>query len=154
LDGGIRPLRGAKERLKKSGTKWLDKYFIENFDHADATILEKDKYFLRPPLSRFSADRGMAKSQPQNAVENSRKGIRDDFSAGACGGHRHSRRIHRVILSYGFGSDGHGNADAALSGKLACDFAVKRGRPEAWQCEYKVSTSRNSDAVSDFSILR
>ena len=41
-----------------------------------------------------------------------------------------------VILSYGFGDDGQGNADAALSGKLAWDFAVKRRRPKTWQCEY------------------
>jgi hypothetical protein len=41
-----------------------------------------------------------------------------------------------VILSYGFGDDGQGNADAALSGKLAWDFAVKRRRPKSWQCEY------------------
>lgn len=41
-----------------------------------------------------------------------------------------------VILSYGFGNDGQGNADAALSGKLAWDFAVKRRRPKTWQCEY------------------
>ena len=41
-----------------------------------------------------------------------------------------------VILSYGFGDDGQGNADAVLSGKLAWDFAVKRRKPKTWQCEY------------------
>jgi len=42
-----------------------------------------------------------------------------------------------VILSYGFGDDGKGNADAVLSGKLAWDYAVKkRGRAQTWQCEY------------------
>ena len=34
---------------------------IENFDHADATILEKDEYFPRSSVSRFSANCGMAK---------------------------------------------------------------------------------------------
>ena len=41
-----------------------------------------------------------------------------------------------VILSYGFGDDGQGNADAALSGKLAWNFAVKRRKPKKWHCEY------------------
>jgi hypothetical protein len=67
------PLRGVKERPEKTGR--TDQYFIENFDHADAAVLEKDEYFLRSSVSRFSADHGMAKSKPQNAVGNSRKGI-------------------------------------------------------------------------------
>lgn len=42
-----------------------------------------------------------------------------------------------VILSYGFGDDGEGNADAVLSGRLAWNYAVrKRGRERTWQCEY------------------
>jgi hypothetical protein len=41
-----------------------------------------------------------------------------------------------VILSYGFGDDGQGNADAVLSGKLAWDFAVKGRQLKTWQCEY------------------
>jgi len=41
-----------------------------------------------------------------------------------------------VILSYGFGDDGSGNADSVLSGKLAWDFAVKRRRNRSWQCRY------------------
>lgn len=41
-----------------------------------------------------------------------------------------------VILSYGFGDDGHGHSDAALSGRSAWDFAVKRRKPKTWQCEY------------------
>jgi hypothetical protein len=41
-----------------------------------------------------------------------------------------------VILSYGFGDDGQGNADAVLSGKLAWDFAVKTCHLKTWQCEY------------------
>lgn len=41
-----------------------------------------------------------------------------------------------VILCYGFGDDGLGNANAVLSGKLAWDFAVKRRKPKTWQCEY------------------
>jgi hypothetical protein len=41
-----------------------------------------------------------------------------------------------VILSYGFGDDGHGNADAVPSGKLAWEFAVKERKQKTWQCEY------------------
>ena len=42
-----------------------------------------------------------------------------------------------VILSYGFGDDGQGNADTVLSGKLAWDYAVKKwGKSQTWQCEY------------------
>ena len=41
-----------------------------------------------------------------------------------------------VILSYGFGEDGQGNADAVMSGKLAWDFAAKGRRQRIWQCEY------------------
>jgi len=41
-----------------------------------------------------------------------------------------------VILSYGFGEDGHGNADAVLSGKLGWNFAVRGRKPKTWQCEY------------------
>ncbi len=40
-----------------------------------------------------------------------------------------------VILSYGFGHDGHGNADAVLSGKLAWEYACKRRKMKTWQCE-------------------
>ncbi|MGD2028404.1 MAG: hypothetical protein PVG86_00595 [Desulfobacterales bacterium] len=40
-----------------------------------------------------------------------------------------------VILSYGFGQDGHGNADAVLSGKWAWEYACKRRRVKTWQCE-------------------
>lgn len=41
-----------------------------------------------------------------------------------------------VILSYGFGDDGHGNADSVLSGKAAWEYARKRMRGKTWQCEY------------------
>jgi len=41
-----------------------------------------------------------------------------------------------VILSYGFGDDGHGHSDVALSGRCAWDFAAKRRKPKIWQCEY------------------
>lgn len=41
-----------------------------------------------------------------------------------------------VILSYGFGDDGHGHCDTSLSGRCAWDFAVKRRKPKTWQCEY------------------
>ena len=40
-----------------------------------------------------------------------------------------------VILCYGFGHDGHGNADAVLSGKLAWEYACKRRGVKTWQCE-------------------
>jgi len=40
------------------------------------------------------------------------------------------------VLFYGFGDDGHGNADAVLSGKLAWEYATKRKRGKTWQCEY------------------
>jgi len=43
-----------------------------------------------------------------------------------------------VILSYGFGDDGHGHSDARLSSRNAWDFAIKRRKPKAWQCEYIV----------------
>jgi hypothetical protein len=41
-----------------------------------------------------------------------------------------------VVLFYGFGDDGSGNADAVLSGKLAWEFACKRRKRKTWQCEY------------------
>jgi len=41
-----------------------------------------------------------------------------------------------AILSYGFGSDGSGNSNAALSGKLAWDYAGKRMKGRTWQCQY------------------
>jgi len=44
-------------------------------------------------------------------------------------------RLVGVILCYGFGHDGHGNADAVLSGRLAWEYACKRRRMKTWQCE-------------------
>lgn len=41
-----------------------------------------------------------------------------------------------VILSYGFGDDGHGNADSVFSGKVAWEYACKHRRGKTWQCEY------------------
>lgn len=41
-----------------------------------------------------------------------------------------------VILSYGFGDDGFGNADSILSGKVAWEYACKHRRGKTWQCEY------------------
>jgi len=43
-----------------------------------------------------------------------------------------------VVLSYGFGDDGHGHADAVLSGKVAWEYAVKRRKRigGTWKCEY------------------
>lgn len=40
------------------------------------------------------------------------------------------------IISYGFGDDGQGNADAVLSGRLAWRYARKRLRKGTWQCRY------------------
>jgi hypothetical protein len=41
-----------------------------------------------------------------------------------------------VILSYGFGDDGNGNADSVLSGKVAWDYVVRPKKRKTWQCEY------------------
>ena len=41
-----------------------------------------------------------------------------------------------IILSYGFGEDGFGNADPVLSGKMAWEFAQKRRKKKAWKCEH------------------
>ena len=41
-----------------------------------------------------------------------------------------------AILSYGFGDDGKGNADAVLSGRLAWAYARKRRCSGTWQCRY------------------
>lgn len=40
------------------------------------------------------------------------------------------------LLSYGFGEDGSGHADAVLSGKLAWDYAEKYLHRKTWQCQY------------------
>lgn len=41
-----------------------------------------------------------------------------------------------VILSYGFGDDGQGNADSILSGKMAWEYARKYRKGKTWQCEH------------------
>ncbi len=41
-----------------------------------------------------------------------------------------------TVLSYGFGDDGHGHADAVLSGKVAWAYAQKHLRRKTWQCQY------------------
>ena len=41
-----------------------------------------------------------------------------------------------VILSYGFGDDGHGHADSILSGKTAWEYARKFRNGKTWQCEH------------------
>jgi len=48
---------------------------------------------------------------------------------------RYDGFIH-VILFYGFGDDGQGNADSILSGKMAWEYARKHRRGKTWQCEY------------------
>ena len=41
-----------------------------------------------------------------------------------------------IILSYGFGEDGHGNSDSILSGKKAWEYAQKSKNKKTWKCEY------------------
>lgn len=41
-----------------------------------------------------------------------------------------------TVLSYGFGDDGAGNADAVLSGRLPWQYARKKWRHRIWQCQY------------------
>ena len=41
-----------------------------------------------------------------------------------------------IILSYGFGEDGLGNADPILSGQKAWEYAKKRKKKKTWKCEY------------------
>ena len=40
------------------------------------------------------------------------------------------------ILSYGFGDDGQGQADAVLSGRLAWEYARKKHGRHTWKCQY------------------
>ena len=49
-----------------------------------------------------------------------------------------------TVLSYGFGDDGNGNADAVLAGKVAWEYACKRRKGRTWQCEY-VDFNRTND---------
>jgi len=41
-----------------------------------------------------------------------------------------------IILSYGFGEDGLGNADPILSGQKAWEYAKKSKKKKTWKCEY------------------
>jgi hypothetical protein len=41
-----------------------------------------------------------------------------------------------VVLSYGFGDDGKGNADSILSGRAAWEYALRLRRGKTWQCEH------------------
>jgi hypothetical protein len=41
-----------------------------------------------------------------------------------------------AVLFYGFDDDGAANADPVLSGKVAWDYARRRRKKKAWQCEY------------------
>lgn len=41
-----------------------------------------------------------------------------------------------AVLSYGFGADGAGGADAVLSGRRAWDYACRQRRRKVWQCQY------------------
>ncbi len=41
-----------------------------------------------------------------------------------------------AVLSYGFGDDGQGNADAVRSGQMAWSYALKTRRGRTWQCRY------------------
>lgn len=48
------------------------------------------------------------------------------------------------ILSFGFGDDGHGNADSVLSAQKAWEYASKRLFKKIWQCEY-IDFNRSDD---------
>lgn len=41
-----------------------------------------------------------------------------------------------TVLSYGFGDDGSGNADAILSGRQTWHYARKMRKRRTWQCQY------------------
>lgn len=41
-----------------------------------------------------------------------------------------------AVLSYGFGNDGHGNADSVLSAQRGWEYARKNIFRRTWQCEY------------------
>jgi hypothetical protein len=41
-----------------------------------------------------------------------------------------------TVLSYGFGDDGAGNADAVLSGRITWQYATRSWRRRTWQCQY------------------
>jgi hypothetical protein len=41
-----------------------------------------------------------------------------------------------TVLSYGFGDDGSGNADAVLSGRITWQYANTNWRRRTWQCQY------------------
>jgi hypothetical protein len=41
-----------------------------------------------------------------------------------------------IVLFYGFGDDGLGNADSILSGMLAWEYAINSGKTKTWQCGY------------------
>jgi hypothetical protein len=41
-----------------------------------------------------------------------------------------------TVLSYGFGDDGSGKADAVLSGNRAWQYALKKWKHRTWKCQY------------------
>lgn len=44
--------------------------------------------------------------------------------------------FRKGALFYGFGDDGHGNADSVLSGKVAWEYVCRRPWRKTWQCRY------------------
>ena len=52
------------------------------------------------------------------------------------GGKVDSHGFNRVALFYGFGDDGHGNADSVLSGKVAWEYVCRSPWRKTWQCRY------------------
>ena len=44
--------------------------------------------------------------------------------------------FRKVSLFYGFGDDGHGNADPVLSGKVAWEYVCRSPWRKTWQCRY------------------
>lgn len=101
------------------------KLFLKGKSGLDRLILPLPKQIK----SWGKANRKMAWGIPEvdfNRIEAPSKLTDDDRRDGFIG----------VILSYGFGDDGCGNADSVLSGRLAWEYACQLKRGKTWQCEY------------------
>lgn len=48
----------------------------------------------------------------------------------------HNDYLCGLLLSYGFGDDGSGNADAVLSGQRTWQYTRKKWKHRTWQCQY------------------
>jgi len=56
----------------------------------------------------------------------------------------HKHGFQGIVLFYGFGDDGSGNADAVVSGRLAWEYALKSRKDKTWRCQY-VDFDRTND---------